>query len=216
MPILENPQHELFAQHYMILRDPRLAADAAGFSAGSNPKATLAIPGVVARIQELLAPEIAQATITAPRVMRELARVAFQDVRDLYDRDGNMIPPHLLSDDAAATIAGIDVEVRYRRGRPSSDEDDPDNPREEVVTKKIRRVDKMAALGILARHFKIVGEDNEGVNALASALADRLKTGRQRAYQRPAASQPVEDARIIDPTPLPPATQETAHDELWQ
>ncbi len=33
---------------------------------------------------------------------------------------------------------------------------------------------------LLAKHYKIVGDEGDGVNALASALADRLKMARNR------------------------------------
>ena len=57
---------------------------------------------------------------------------------------------------------------------------------------KIRRHDKMAALKILAQHFKIIGEDNDGVNQLANALADRLNAAKKRILT-------AEDAVIIEP-----------------
>lgn len=211
--ITHNLQYELFAQHYFRTRNPHEARDAAGFSPTYLARDLLKVPAIAERIQELLAPELEAAGITAQRVMRELSRVAFADIRDLFNSDGELIPVHQLGDDAAATISAIDVEVKWvGKG------DDAVS----VTTKKIRRVDKMAAVGILARHFKIVGEDNEGVNALASALADRLKAGRQRAFApRATTPHPVEDARIIEPVQPGPATspgpyQETVDDELWQ
>ncbi len=145
---------------------------------------------------------MATSNITPERVMRELERIAFQDIRPIFDNDGNLKPIHLLDDDTAATIASVDVEVKWQG---KGDDMVP------VTTKKVRRVDKMAALNVLARHFKIVGDDNEGVNALASALAERLKRARNRVFD-----QDVEDARIMNPPPLLPPSQSEKTAAGWK
>lgn len=182
MPALDNPALEAFAQNFAISRSTPLASAAAGLPvslrAGDRPE-------VVARVQEIWGMAMATADLTPEMVMRELKRIAMQDIRPIFDEDGNLKPIHMLDDDTAATIASVDVEVKWQG---KGDDAVP------VTTKKVRRVDKMAALGILARHFKIVGDDNEGVNALASALAERLKSARNRTFARDA-----EDARIIEP-----------------
>lgn len=128
-------------------------------------------PGVKERAQEIIQTRYAEQGITAKRVMTELARVAFASAKDVFDKDGNLIPIHEMSDDAAASISGIDVEL-HKVGRG----DDATY----VTVKKIRRADKMSALNTLAKHFKIVGDEGDGVNALASALADRLNAAKRR------------------------------------
>ena len=190
MPALENPALEAFAQNYAVNRSTPLAAAAAGLPGVLRPGDR---PEVVARVQEIWGLAMATSNITPERVMRELERIAFQDIRPIFDNDGNLKPIHLLDDDTAATIASVDVEVKWQG---KGDDMVP------VTTKKVRRVDKMAALNVLARHFKIVGDDNEGVNALASALAERLKRARNRVFD-----QDVEDARIMNPPPLLPPSQ---------
>lgn len=91
---------------------------------------------------------------------------------------------------------------------------------------KIRRADKMAALTLLAKHFKLVGDEDEGVNKLAGALADRLNAARQRVPgDLPPIDEAIDDARIIEPaqaTPIPGPrpvidSTENPHDQdaLW-
>jgi phage terminase small subunit len=109
------------------------------------------------------------ADITPEKTLLELGRVAFSDVRGLYDADGNLLSPAVLDDDAAAAVASFEDELRYE-GR--GDDKVP------VRVRKVKRADKIAALGILARHHKIIGEVGDGVSALASALADRLNATR--------------------------------------
>ena len=199
MPALENPALEAFAQNYAVNRSTPLAAAAAGLPGVLRPGDR---PEVVARVQEIWGLAMATSNITPERVMRELERIAFQDIRPIFDNDGNLRPIHLLDDDTAATIASVDVEVKWQG---KGDDMVP------VTTKKVRRVDKMAALNVLARHFKIVGDDNEGVNALASALAERLKRARNRVFD-----QDVEDARIMNPPPLLPPSQSEKTAAGWQ
>ena len=182
MPTLDNPALESFAQHFAVSRSTPLASAAAGLPLHLRASDR---PEVVARVQEIWGLAMASADLTPEMVMRELKRIAMQDIRPIFDADGNLKPIHMLDDDTAATIASVDVEVKWQG---KGDDAVP------ITTKKVRRVDKMAALGILARHFKIVGDDNEGVNALASALAERLKSARNRTFARDA-----EDARIIEP-----------------
>jgi phage terminase small subunit len=213
MPALENPALELFAHEYANGATLSRAASLAKINAKTRTHDLLKRPDVQTRIRELNAHQLANINVNAERVKRELARIAFADVRDLYDNEGNLIPPHLMDDDTAATISSIDVEVRWE-GRG-----DAAVP---VTTKKIRRTDKMAALALLARHFKVVGDESDGVNALASALADRLKSARRRVEQMPT---DVEDAQIIEPVRLPHVVDTSAapdpphegeHDErLW-
>jgi phage terminase small subunit len=141
--------------------------------------------------------KVQAANITAQRVMQELGRIAFSDIRRVFTSTGDLKPIHELDDDTAAAIASVDSETR-REGR--GEDATP------VTTKKVRTVDKMAALSLLAKHFKIVGDEGDGVNALASALADRLDRAHRRVN---AGMDAVEDAVMVQPQEVtydPPAT----------
>lgn len=196
MPALEFIPYELFAQHYALNGHQHEAGRIAGYKEKSKAWAIAHRPDVQARVQELIEQRFSKVSITAERTMKELARIAYADIRDLYDENGDLLPVHMLPDDVAATVARIEVEIESR--------DDGDAiaggampgskaSRTLVITKKIRQSDKMAALALLARHFKIVGEEGEGMNALANALADRLKSARRREYAD------VVDADYADP-----------------
>lgn len=203
--VARNPKHdprqEIFAREYADHRNGPLAKRRAGYSDGYNHFDLLRKPYVASRIRELWGHAIDEAGITAADVLNEIRRCAFQDIRDVFNAEGDLIPIHLLNDDVAATIASIDSEVRWE-GR--GDDAAP------VVTKKIRRVDKMAALGLLAKHFKLVGDEGEGLNALASALADRLRAGRERASTLPADIVDVVDVRATPSTTTAPIIEPAA------
>ncbi len=105
-----------------------------------------------------------------------------------------------LDDDTAAAISGIEVESRIESEMVEDLATGEMVKRmSPVITTKIKKSDKVAALNILAKHFKLVGDEGDGVNALASALADRLQSARRRVVN----SQEIEDARIIDNDPAP-------------
>lgn len=190
-------RRQALAQAYVSTKgNVREAAEMAGY-AYSSALQVLREPEFESRYLDparraILAPGLQAAQITAQRVMLELGRVAFSDIRKLYTPEGELKPVHQLDDDAAAAVSGINVEV-VARGR--GEEAEP------VLIKKIKVADKMAALGILARHFKLVGDEGDGVNALASALADRLKSARRRIGD----PEPVEEVNYRDIPQQPPA-----------
>lgn len=224
MPTLSDFRREIFAQHFVANGFNSVKAHrAAGLS--GNPTAAAGMrrhPEVEERIRELLADQMAELQVDALTVKRQIARIAFADPRALFDPSGNLIPIADLDDDTAATISSLEVEVkRDRDGNHVSD----------IV--KIKRHSSLDALVFLGKHFKLVGGENEGVNALANALADRLNAAKRRAAQRDAAAggpppalADVEEAVIIEPgspayAPIPlqaaplQARQENDDERLW-
>ena len=182
MPALIDRQREAFAQHYALNGHAGKAAEAAGYGrAGAS--LYLRHPEVADRIRELNELQFAHVGVTAETVKGELARIAFASGRDLFNADGTPTPIQDLTDDVAATITGIDVERRKGEGGETY----------EIL--KIRRADKLGALALLARHFKVVGGEDDGVNALANVLADKLNEAKARRLAN--LNQDTEDARII-------------------
>jgi hypothetical protein len=161
------------------------AAEAAGYAPATALSLTKRAD-VRARVQELREGLLKATDITAQRVMLELARVAFADVRKVFDTDGKLIPIHKLDDDAAASIAGIEFETtsKVNKGKLvinlATGEMEPETTEVHTKVAKIKRYNKDAALTTLAKHFKLVGDEGDGVNALANALADRLNAARKR------------------------------------
>lgn len=116
------------------------AAIRAGYSAktaGSQASRLLKNVKVRSEIDALLKKVATKNEITVERTLQEIARIAYGDVRKLYDEKGALKPIHELDEDAAAQIAGVEVD-EVRRG----DEEDPIA----VVTRKLKRWDKGKAL----------------------------------------------------------------------
>ncbi|MBR8193125.1 terminase small subunit [Burkholderia vietnamiensis] len=95
--------------------------------------------------------------ITQDRVLRELARIAFFDIRRLYNADGTLKRPDQLDDEAAAVLAGVDVveQMTY-----SADGDGELTPTP-TLTKKAKVFDKTAALTLAMRHLGMLNDKLE-------------------------------------------------------
>lgn len=206
MPRLKDEQRETFCRDYVHHFNATKAAFTAGYpnpnTAGMN---LLCYPEIKARCRELNERQLRGKDISAERTMLELARVSFSDIRKIVDPETGLLkPPNEWDDDTAASIASLTVETRNERDGTEIDlATGESKPRFiSVTTTKIRRYDKVPALGILAKHFKLVNDDGDGVNALASVLADRLNAAKRSLPPAPIAQilenddAPLEDEHL--------------------
>lgn len=109
-------------------------------------------------IEELRSKQAQRTSVTADKVQTEIARLAFSDLRDYYDENGFLKLPKDLSDDAAAALAGIEVDEIYGFNN---------GEREKIgETKKIKLYDKLAALDKLARRLGMFEKDNSQSNKI--------------------------------------------------
>ncbi len=133
-----------FVVEYMKDKNATQAAIRAGYSAktaGSIGEENLKKPEIRTAIDTGLAKLAGKVEISAERVLKERARLAFFDPRKLFDGEGRPIPIHLLDDDTAAVINGVDV-------LQVGGEDDGI-----AVVKKYRLAGKDASLAALEKHF---------------------------------------------------------------
>lgn len=201
--------NERFAREYVVRgarRNALLEAAAAAGIGEETARALIRQNATKNRIRELLLEHFDELEITSQRVFEEMGAIAFMDPGELLDGNGDLLPVHRLAPRIRAAISSIDYETRMQ-GR--GDDAIP------VHTVKIRFHDKGQMLQLLARHFKIIGDEKANENALAHELAAALRDGRLRAQAaRRSDSQPVEEARIIEPAQLP--SSETQHeDRIW-
>ena len=108
---------------------------------------------VLGRVRELTTKAAAANEVTVERVIREIARLAFFDIRKLVDVDGRPKPLQELDDDTAAAIAGLDV---ARVGNAEFGVG-------EVLKFKI--ADKNSALDKLAKHLQMFTEKIDVTNS---------------------------------------------------
>ena len=91
--------------------------------------------------------------ITQERVLQEMARIAFADVRKLYNESGGLKNIQDLDDDTASIITGIETTEEF---------DGYGQDREQIgYTKKVKMADKTKALDMLGKYFGMFKEKVE-------------------------------------------------------
>ena len=147
-------KQERFCNEYLIDLNGKQAAIRAGFSAKTameQASRLLSNVKVSERIQELQQKRQKRTDITADKVIIELAKIAFFDIRKIFDDNGNLISPHDLEDEVACAIASI--KTRIEKSGPDKED--------WAEIKEYRANDKLRALEMLARHFGIFAKEND-------------------------------------------------------
>lgn len=145
-----------FCEEYLIDLNATQAAIRAGYSprsAHAIATETLQKPAVRACIDKALAEQSSRTGVTADRVVRELAKVAFVNSDDVVDFGSATVKPDASKDDTAA-IASVRVKTI-----PTKDGDG--------VEREIKLADKLKALELLGKRFGLftdnVNISGEGV-----------------------------------------------------
>jgi len=153
-----TPKQSLFVQEYLIDLNATQAAIRAGYSektAYAIGEQNLKKLEIANSIKEALEKRSARTEITQDRVLKEYARLAFLDVRKLYDDNGNLLHVTDLDDDTAAAIAGLEI---AREGGPARKNNDEDSS--PTYIHKYKLADKRGALDSVARHLGMFEKDN--------------------------------------------------------
>jgi phage terminase small subunit len=138
------------------LDDPKItqrdAAIRAGFSArkaDSIASRLVKKSQVLEAIEKKRSERLRKIGVHADRALTEIARVAFSDLRKLYNEDGSLMLPHEWPEEAAGAVAGVEV-VEEFEGKGTD--------RKLIsYTKKVRTYDKVRALELLSKHLGIIG-----------------------------------------------------------
>ena len=163
MPPLKNLRHEQFVQ--LNFSDPEKNAPRAYANAGFHvktlkDKSTSASASanrilkdikVRARLRELQERQLRRLDVTADRVIQEMGRIAFSDVRKVVGQNGEILDTSQWDDHTAAAVAGMETEKLFEgKGKDRTFVG---------YTQKIKLWDKNTALGNLAKHFKLLSDD---------------------------------------------------------
>lgn len=165
MPALPNARHERFAQGVAA----GLTADEAYVKAGYKPNRGNASrmksdESILARIDEIKEVGTLRAEVSVERVLTELARIGFSDIRKVFTETGALKPVHEWDDDTAASIASVEVVTR-----PGADVDEDGNRSVEYVH-KIKAWDKNSALEKLGKNLKMFIERHAHENPDGSPM----------------------------------------------
>jgi terminase small subunit-like protein len=144
-----TPKQEVIAATYAteLVTKPAGAFTRTARKLGTTPqnvKRTVEIPKVDEVVTQHLNAVLKDADITRERIIEELGTVAFFNVQDLFDDNGNMMHPSMWPEHAARAIQGMDVERRVIKGKDGASD-------EEEIVLKPRAASKIQALEILGR-----------------------------------------------------------------
>ncbi|RUR38541.1 terminase small subunit [Vreelandella populi] len=154
-----TPKQSRFVDEYLIDLNVTQAATRAGYSAktaGRTGHDLLKKPEIARLISERMKDREKRTEITQDRVLKELARLGFADLRDVFTETGHIKRPDEWSDAMGAAVSSIEVIVR-----PSGEVDDEGRPEVEHVH-KIRLWDKNSALEKIAKHLGMFTDQGIG------------------------------------------------------
>jgi len=144
-------QHKRFADKYFECLNATQSAIYAGFAEDSAKQEgwrLLQRDDIQEYLNKLRAELDDKTGINQQKVLREIARLAFADIRNYYDGNNNLRPIEDLDDDAAAALASIKSDEIYAG---------------EVTighSKEIKLYNKLDGLEKLARHLGLYEKDN--------------------------------------------------------
>ncbi len=201
-----HPQHKRFALAYIACLNTAEAARRAGYSvrtARAQGADLLTRPYIQAAIERFAAKQFQAMELTADRVLKEMARLAFHDPRKLFNDAGELLPVSQWDDDTAAAVAGIEVvELFAGSGK---------NRTLIGQLKKVRFWSKNTSLDQLGRHLTLFGKQDEQGRTISELLhAVLLELAQRSPREAPALEaewQPVQPTQLPpppDPEPPPP------------
>lgn len=182
-PKLLSAQEQRFVTEYLIHFNGTQAAIAAGYakrSAHVTSSRLLKRAKVAEAIAAANERKLLRAEHSADKVLQELALIAFGDIRELYDDEGNPRPLSELSAEAARRIASIEVVEGGKRS----------------WVRKVKTFDKIRALEALAKHHGLWREEVHHTGKVALEVIEAARGSLQKkldllaARSTPAPAQP--------------------------
>lgn len=146
-----------FVREYLVDLNAAAAARRAGYSEKTARRMgheNLTKPDIAAAIQAAMDERAQRTEITADRVLQELARIGFADIRDLFEWDEEraaFIPSRDLTEDEAAAISEVQSETT------TYTETDKDYT-ETKIKLKLKTYDKLSALEKIGKHLGLFSD----------------------------------------------------------
>ncbi len=176
-----TPQQARFVQEYLVDLNGARAAIRAGYSPDTaQPQSSRLLSNVKVweAVQEGRKALGEKLGATAERVLAELVRLAFADIRDIADWDGEKFvyrPSAELGNDAAASIAEIQDKTTTTVSPLGAE-----TTKREV---RIKQYDRLKALDMLGRYLGIFKADDSSSNAATlAAILGRVPVDQMVAY----------------------------------
>lgn len=137
-----TPKQKQFVAEYLVDLNATAAAKRAGYKDPNIGRQLITKNNVSDAIQIAIADRQERTKITQDMVLRETAKLAFFDIRKMFDKNGKPLDISELDADTAAALVGLDVQ----------DIKDADSGDFLGYVKKYKMADKIKALELLGKH----------------------------------------------------------------
>ena len=160
-----------FVAHYLATLNAADAARKAGYSAPSADQIgyeNLRKPEIAAAISAGTARLLQAADLSAQRTLEELRRLAFSDIGQCFDAQGNLLPMAAMSPEARACLASVKVVTRHAPAADGS----------VITVADVKLWDKIRALELVATYLGLLKKQIEhfgGIDLVARLQAARLR-----------------------------------------
>lgn len=168
-------KQQRFVDEYLIDLNATQAAIRTGYAANSahvTGSRLLSDAKIMAAIEAGRAKLADKLEITQERILNEMAKIGFSDIRKLFSDTGSLKRVEDLDDDAAGCISAIEVVTKRV---PGSDDNEVEH------TAKIKLWDKGSALLNMGKHLgmftekhEVTGKDGESLAPSAKEVAARI------------------------------------------
>lgn len=115
MKTILTPKQRTFVDEYLVDLNATQAAVRAGYSsktARTIGAQNLAKLNIQKALTDAMNDRAARTGITADRVLEELAKIGFADIRKIFTPAGNVVSPTDLPDDIAAAVQAFETLTR--------------------------------------------------------------------------------------------------------
>lgn len=178
-------QQKQFVLEYMLDLNATQAAIRAGYPPTTASKVghRLVKPGTTVgnAVAQALAARSVRVGISADRVLREAAKIAFGDPRVLFREDGSLRTPDEYDENDGAMIEGI----KTRRIVEVGLKEDGSQGMVPVEIQEVKLASKLPAITLLARHLGLL---NDKLEVNITSRAQRLDEAFKRTGQQPLAN----------------------------
>lgn len=165
-------KQQRFVAEYLKDLNAKQAAIRTGYSAKTAEVQgcqLLRIPKIAAAVKEATGRQLERAELTAARTLEEMRRIAFFDVRSLFNEKGRLRPLHELSAEEAACVSSLEVIVKNAEAGDKHTD----------IVHKLKTWDKIRVLEMLGKYFKLLTEQIE-IKGDWDKRAARLASARLR------------------------------------
>lgn len=151
-----NPKHQLFVNEYLKSKNATQAAKKAGYS-----KKTADVQGsrllrnvrIKAAVTKALNKATEKAELSAADVLADIRKLAKANIADAFAEDGSLLPIHEIPEHLQFALSSVETDEivvgKYNKKRVIG------------KTRKFKLSDKVRALEMLAKHFKLLTDVQE-------------------------------------------------------